>query len=382
MVGGNPSVGGGGFAASPAGTAPLYYKSAEIASGSAKNLCKKSEDVGGVCPARHWFALPLWKTQWGACPDVAGAAGVSDTRRGACPVGRLPTLPLACCLAPYPPTPLPRWGRGRPKVYFAGGFAPGIPCIKSFAALTEPAKQVPGGGLAFFAARLPCLYLAFLPPIPPAPFPDGEGGAPKFISPGASPPAPLHLTACGTYRACQAGARRGACPVGRLPTLPLPSFLPPIPPAPFPGGEGGDYKFISPGASPPAPLHLTACGTYRTRQAGTRSGALPLARRGCGGVPIPCEGAPSASPVRRKTDRTAILLAVPAAKERGDRGRGTSAFEMVLSPGAGEASAARVQPPAEHHSGGDSRLRQELCEIRPAIITDSEIPLAIITEMW
>ena len=30
---------------------------------------------------------------------------------------------------------------------------------------------------------------------------------------------------------------------------------------------------------------------------------------------------------------------MPAAKERGDRGRGTSAFEMVLSPGAGRASA-------------------------------------------
>ena len=171
-----------------------------------------------MCPARHWFALPLWKTQWGACPGVAGAAGVSDTRRG-------------------------------------------------------------------------------------------------------------------------------ACPVGRPPTLPLPSFLPPIPPSPFPGGEGGDPKFISPGASPPAPLHLTACGTHRACQAGTRSGALPLARRGCGGVPIPCEGVPSASPVRRKTDRTAILLAVPAAKERGDRGRGTSAFEMVLSPGAGITNAARGKPP-------------------------------------
>ena len=56
------------------------------------------------------------------------------------------------------------------------------------------------------------------------------------------------------------------------------------------------------------------------------------------------------SPTRRKTDRTAFLLAVPAAKERGDRGRwnypshATAAFEMVLSPGAGIASAARVQP--------------------------------------
>ena len=208
----------------------------------------------------------------------------------------------------------------------------------------------------------------------------------------------------GLPRRCRRGGRQrypaGACLLCHPPTLPLPSFLPPIPPAPFPDGEGGAPKFISPGASPPAPLHLTACGTHRACQAGTRSGALPLARRGCGGVPIPCEGVPSASPVRRKTDRTAILLAVPAAKERGDRGRGTSAFEMVLSPGAGAASAAGGKPPiafstaagiasaaggkppAGHHSGGDSRLRQELCEIRPAIITDSEIPLAIITEMW
>ena len=51
-------------------------------------------------------------------------------------------------------------------------------------------------------------------------------------------------------------------------------------------------------------------------------------------------GVPSESPTRRKSDRTAFLLAMSAAKERGDRGRGTSAFEMVLSPGAGIASAA------------------------------------------
>ena len=37
----------------------------------------------------------------------------------------------------------------------------------------------------------------------------------------------------------------------------------------------------------------------------------------------PAGGVPSESPTRRKTDRTAFLLAVPAAKERGDRGRGT-----------------------------------------------------------
>ena len=32
------------------------------------------------------------------------------------------------------------------------------------------------GRLAFFAARLPCLWFDFLPPIPPTPFPGGEGG--------------------------------------------------------------------------------------------------------------------------------------------------------------------------------------------------------------
>ena len=46
-----------------------------------------------------------------------------------------------------------------------------------------------------------------------------------------------------------------------------------------------------------------------------------------------------------KTIGSGSLLAVPAAKERGDRGRGTSAFEMVLSPGAGRASAAGGSPP-------------------------------------
>ncbi len=31
--------------------------------------------------------------------------------------------------APYPPSPLPRWGRGRFLVYFAGGEAPGTPAL-------------------------------------------------------------------------------------------------------------------------------------------------------------------------------------------------------------------------------------------------------------
>ena len=68
----------------------------------------------------------------------------------------------------------------------------------------------PGGGAYLFCRRLT------LPPLYPA------GGLPSL-----SPAAPL----------------------------PLACFPAPYPPAPFPAGEGGDYKFISPGASPPAPLH-------------------------------------------------------------------------------------------------------------------------------
>ena len=49
-------------------------------------------------------------------------------RRGACPLCRLSALPLVCFLSPILPTPFPA-GRGRPKVYFAGGFAPGTPAL-------------------------------------------------------------------------------------------------------------------------------------------------------------------------------------------------------------------------------------------------------------
>ena len=46
----------------------------------------------------------------------------------------------------------------------------------------------------------------------------------------------------------------GDCLFCRLLTLPLASFLPPSPRPPS-RREGGDYRLILPGASPPAPLH-------------------------------------------------------------------------------------------------------------------------------
>ena len=159
---------------------------------------------------------------------------------------------------------------------------------------------------------LPLPSPSFLPPIPPTPFPGGEGGAPKFISPGASPPAPLHLTACGTYSSCQAGARRGlARLVACQPCLWF-TFLPPIPPTPFPGGEGGELRlFHARGFAPciPATEPMVAAKKDRKR--------FPMSSAGSQG-----EGGPG---------------------ERNYPSQATAAFEMVLSPGAGRASAAEGQ---------------------------------------
>ena len=43
---------------------------------------------------------------------------------GACPLCRLPPPPLAFFPAPYPPDPLPRWGRGRFFVFLCKGLRP------------------------------------------------------------------------------------------------------------------------------------------------------------------------------------------------------------------------------------------------------------------
>ena len=143
----------------------------------------------------------------GACPRGCRLALLCRYPRGAYLSPRLPTLPFVCRFSPIPPTPFPA-GRGSFKVYFAGGFAPGTPATGWEAALAFPLEggaprgacprgcrqallcRYPRGGLIFRLACRPCLELTFLPP---SPYPPSrrEGGVSKFISPGASPPAPL-----------------------------------------------------------------------------------------------------------------------------------------------------------------------------------------------
>ncbi len=141
------------------------------------------------------------------------------------------------------------------------------------------------------------------------------------------------------------------CPAGGVLSLSPADFAfsllsAPFPPTPLPRGKGETQSFLMHGASPIASPGLNPGGTYRTRQAGARSGALPLAGRGWWRSGTPATGWDAAlAPLSAsghftvKAKESVYLWTVPAAKERGDRGRGTSAFEMVLSPGAGRTSA-------------------------------------------
>ena len=96
--------------------------------------CGRGDCPAGACllhpraePGRH--RLFLWEagSGGGLAWLVAGRPCRSGIRWGACLLCRLPTLPLACFLSPIPPAPFPA-GRGRFKVYFAGGYRPRHPC--------------------------------------------------------------------------------------------------------------------------------------------------------------------------------------------------------------------------------------------------------------
>ena len=111
------------------------------------------------------------------------------------------------------------------------------------------------GGLAFWVTRRPCLYLLSCPH-PPSPLPLRGRGSPRlFHARGSAPCIPGAEPSAAREKRGEPYARQGACLSCRPPPLTLACFFAPIPPAPFPSGEGGDYKFILPGASPPAPRY-------------------------------------------------------------------------------------------------------------------------------
>ena len=137
------------------------------------------------------------------------------------------------------------------------------------------------GVLAFFAACPPCLCFTFLAPIPPTPFPGGEGGDQSYFMQGASPLASPGLNPRGTGEGGEPRARRGACPLqggvkgaSRCPAGGVPGWLPanppfsllfcPHPPVPLPGGKGEILGYFMQGASPLASPGLNLYGAGST----------------------------------------------------------------------------------------------------------------------
>ena len=131
--------------------------------------------IPGAEPGRHWFAPPLWKTQWGACPGVAGSAGVSGTRRGGVPALSPANPAFRFLFCPYPPSPLPG-GKGEIFCFLMQGASP----------LASPGLNPGGTGSPCRCGKL-------------------NGGA-----------CPSVAGAAGV-----SGTRRGACLLCRLPALPL-----------------------------------------------------------------------------------------------------------------------------------------------------------------
>ena len=166
-------------------------------------------------PNRNPEAEPGWhrsrggvsRAGGGLAPALPDDLAVPEFAGAACLLCRRPSLPLACFVAPYPPNPLPRWGRGDSRLFHARGFAPCIPGgepgrhrsrggISRAGGGLAPALPddlaiaVPSGGRGGWGCRPALPLVCFSAPYPPTPFPSGEGGALKIISPGASPPAP------------------------------------------------------------------------------------------------------------------------------------------------------------------------------------------------
>ncbi len=89
------------------------------------------------------------------------------------PAGGLPSLPpadpafsLLCC--PHPPDPLPLRGRGRPRLFYARGFAPCIPGLDPGRHWGRGANHAPGGWLARLGSDYPCCVISRDPAYPAA----------------------------------------------------------------------------------------------------------------------------------------------------------------------------------------------------------------------
>ena len=107
-------------------------------------------------------------------------------------LGGVPSLPPAYPAftffsAPYPPDPLPRRGRGRPRLFHARGFAPCIPGAEPRRHLQNLPNRYPAGGLPGWSPAYPAFSLLSCP-LSPCPLPRWGRGCPKVYFAGGFAP--------------------------------------------------------------------------------------------------------------------------------------------------------------------------------------------------
>ena len=118
-----------------------------------KICAKKVEMLGGV-PCAALVRPAAVENSMGGLPRRCRRGGRQRYPAGGLP-GWSPAYPAFTFFsAPYPPIPLPRWGRGRPKVYFAGGFAPGTPAFNRLRHSQSLPSRYPKWGFASCEAGL------------------------------------------------------------------------------------------------------------------------------------------------------------------------------------------------------------------------------------
>ena len=195
---------------------------------------------------REYIAYPI--SVFSLCVACSICRCGSGGRHGGFCFFSFPAVSMISC--PHPPfPPSPSGEGGCLKVYFAGGFAPGTPALNRLRHLLKLPCRCPAGGLPGRSPGRPALSFICCPHPPRPPSPSGEGGVSKFISPGASPPAPLALNRLRHLQTPPCRSPAGGLP-GRSPARPALSFIGcPHPPAPLPVGKGA-FSFLMQGASP------------------------------------------------------------------------------------------------------------------------------------
>ena len=106
----------------------VYHKSRVLSrvlrdfSGSEAPGTPRLNPRGTCCPCRCGVRR-------GLNPSGTGSPCHCGNLNGGLPRAALAIPAFGLLFCPLSPSPLPRWGRGRFLVYFAGGFAPGTPAL-------------------------------------------------------------------------------------------------------------------------------------------------------------------------------------------------------------------------------------------------------------